>query len=132
MDPEISGVELLDIAQQALSNDVVQRLEGDPHYMALLIGRAMRMVAREYAQQERSQVARGALLALADGTGDDDRMRALCRNIRDGWHDADPQLHTALWADTAIRTSISRPSLLARTECRLAGLSEDRQSDDAG
>jgi hypothetical protein len=132
MNSEVSGIDLLDIAQQTLSTDVVQHLEGDPHYMALLIGRAMRMVARECAQQERSQAARATLLALAEGIDDDDRMRSLCRNIRDGRHDAEPQLHTALWADTAIRTSISKPSLLARTERRLAGLSDDRQFDDAG
>lgn len=132
MDHEISGIDLLDIAQQTLSTDVVQHLEGNPRYIALLIGRAIRMVAREYAQQQRGHAARAALLALVDGTDDDDRMRDLCRNIRDGMHDADPRLHTALWADTVIRTSISRPSLLTRAECRLAGLSTNQQSDDAG
>jgi hypothetical protein len=132
MDPEISGVKLLDIAQQTLSAEVIQHLEGDPRYIALMIGRAMRMVARECAQQPRFLAARATLLALVDETDEPDKMWTLCRKIRDGRHDADPRLHTALWADAAIRTSISKPSLLARTERRLVGLSEDTQSNDAG
>jgi hypothetical protein len=132
MDPEISGAELLDIAQRTLTVEVIQHLEGDPRNIALMIGRAMRMVARECAQQQRFLAARSMLLALVDETDESDRIWTLCRNIRDGQYDADPQLHTALWADAAIRTSISKPSRLARTERRLVGLSEDTQSNDAG
>lgn len=131
MDPEISGAELLDIAQQTLIAEVIQHLEGDPRYIALMIGRAMRMVARECAQQQRFLVARSTLLALVDESDELDRMWTLCQNIRNGQFDADPQLHTALWADAAVRTSISKPSVLVRTERRLVGLSEDTQSNDA-
>jgi hypothetical protein len=131
MDPEISGAELLDIAQQTLIAEVIQHLEGDPRYIALMIGRAMRMVARECAQQQRFLVARSTLLALVDESDELDRMWTLCQNIRNGQFDADPQLHTALWADATVRTSISKPSVLVRTERRLVGLSEDTQSNDA-
>jgi hypothetical protein len=131
MDPEISGAELLDIAQQTLIAEVIQHLEGDPRYIALMIGRAMRMAARECAQQQRFLVARSTLLALVDESDELDRMWTLCQNIRNGQFDADPQLHTALWADAAVRTSISKPSVLVRTERRLVGLSEDTQSNDA-
>ena len=132
MEPEITATELLDIAQQTLSTDVIPHLEGDPRSIALMIGRAMRLVARECAQQHRFLAAQATLLALVDKTDDPDRTRTLCRNIRDGLHDADPRLHTALWADAAVRTSISKPSLLARTERRLVGLSEETQLNDAG
>ena len=131
MDPEVSGAELLDIAQQTLSAEVIQHLESDPHHIALMIGRAMRMVARECAQQQRFLVARSTLLALVDESDELDRMWTLCQNIRNGQFDADPQLHTALWADATVRTSISKPSVLVRTERRLVGLSEDTQSNDA-
>lgn len=131
MDPEVSGAELLDIAQQTLSAEVIQHLESDPRHIALMIGRAMRMVARECAQQQRFLVARSTLLALVDESDELDRMWTLCQNIRNGQFDADPQLHTALWADATVRTSISKPSVLVRTERRLVGLSEDTQSNDA-
>ena len=91
----------------------------------------MRMVARECAQQQRFLVARSTLLALVDESDELDRMWTLCQNIRNGQFDADPQLHTALWADATVRTSISKPSVLVRTERRLVGLSEDTQSNDA-
>lgn len=129
MDPEISSAELLYIAQQTLSTEVIQHLEGNPRAIALMIGRAMRLVARECTQQQRFLAAQSTLLALIDAIDDPDRMRTLCRNIRDGRHDADPRLHTALWADAAIRTSISKPSLLARTERRLVGLSEETHTN---
>jgi len=132
MDPEISGIELLDIAQQALSTEIIQRLEGDPRNVALMIGRAMRMVAREFAQLQRRFAAQAALLEFVDDTDHSNKMQALCWNIRNGRHDAHSQLHAALWADAAIRTSISKPSLLARTERRLAGLSENASSSDRG
>jgi hypothetical protein len=123
MDIEVTGTELLDLAQQTLEEQIVPQLSGKHRYVAQMIGVAIRIVAREIVQEDHLLKAGEALLVLAAHPQDLSEGRfSFAREIRDGRHDADSRVHAALWAETVIRTSISKPSVLARTERRLAGM----------
>jgi hypothetical protein len=123
MDIEVTGTELLDLAQQTLEEQIVPQLSGKYRYVAQMIGAAIRIAAREIVQEHRLMTAEEALLVLAAHPQDPSEARfSFAREIRDGRHDADSRVHAALWAEAVIRTSISKPSVLARTERRLAGM----------
>jgi hypothetical protein len=126
MEPEVTGSALLDAAQRALVESVVPQLSGDERYLALMIGNAMRIVAREIAQDELLSKVEAALFECGSATVDAlERASDLIFQIRAGRYDADVRLHAALWANAVVRVSISKPSALARTERRLAGLEEE-------
>lgn len=114
-DLPISG--LLDCAQRLLSGEIAPHLDPDRRYLALMIGSAMRMAARQAEQGERLAGAHAALLDLTGGDA-----VALCEAIRGGASDADPRAHGLLWADAALRTSVTKPSALSRVERGIAGL----------
>lgn len=123
MDIEVTGTELLDLAQQTLEEQIVPQLSGKHRYVAQMIGAAIRIAAREIVQEHRLMTAEEALLVLAAHPQDPSEARfSFAREIRDGRHDADARVHAALWAEAVIHTSISKPSVLARTERRLAGM----------
>ncbi len=123
MTDEIAGTELLDLAQQTLEHRIVSHLDGEPRNVARMIATAIRMAAREIVQQRLLATAEEAVLASATQPCDgSDARLALAREIRAGRHDADARLHAALWAEAVVRTSISRPSALTRSERRLAGM----------
>jgi hypothetical protein len=126
MEPEVTGSALLDAAQRALVESIVPQLSGGERYLALMIGNAMRIVAREIAQGELLSKTETALLKCESATVDVlEGASDLIFQIRAGHYDADVRLHAALWANAVIRVSISKPSALARTERRLAGLEEE-------
>jgi hypothetical protein len=123
MDIEITGTELLDLAQQTLEDQIVPQLSGKHRYVAQMIGAAIRIAAREIVQKHRLMTAEKALLVFAAHPRDLSEARfSFAREIRDGHHDADSRVHAALWAEAVIRISINKPSVLARTERRLAGM----------
>jgi hypothetical protein len=123
MEPEVTGSALLDAAQRALVESIVPPLSGDKRYLAQMIGNAMRIVAREIAQGELLSRTEAALFEFGSATVDaPERASDLIFQIRAGRYDADVRLHAALWANAVVRVSISKPSALARTERRLAGL----------
>jgi hypothetical protein len=128
--PETAGSALLDIAQRTLAEIVLPGLEGDRRTAALMVGSAIRMAAREIAQETILADANAGLLAFAKGTEASGEARPgtareLVEAIRAGRYDADRELHALLWADAAARASVSKPSALRRIERALAGLPGD-------
>jgi len=121
MRPETASSALLDIAQKTLSEVLLPHLQGEQRYAAMMIGSAMRMVAREIAQADAMAQSSEA---LADAVPSRD-FGTLVRAIRHGQFDAAPVLHAKLWTDAVVRTSVSKPSALARVEKRLAGIPGD-------
>lgn len=120
MPGEVSISALLDCAQRLLGDEIAPHLDAERRYLALMIGSAMRMAAREAEQAERLAAARAALLDLAGGVS-----AALVEAIRDGALDADPRAHGLLWADAVVRASVTKPSALSRVERGIAGLPGD-------
>lgn len=119
---------LIDCAQRLLSEEIVPHLDGERRYLALMIASAMRMAAREAEQTDRLEHTESGLLKLAASAPPGphkertDAAAALVDAIRSGAHDGDPHAHGLLWADAVVRTSVTRPSALARIERRMAGL----------
>lgn len=122
---------LLDSAQRLLGEEITPHLDQERRFLALMIGSAMRMAARQAEQSERLAQAEAALLDLTQETGDEqdeppaDPAWALIAAIRAGAADADQRVHGLLWTDAVIRTSVTKPSMLSRIERRLAGLPGD-------
>jgi hypothetical protein len=125
-DVSISG--LLDCAQRLLGDEIALHLDAEKRYLALMIGSAMRMAAREAEQASRLAEAEADLLQLlppgvAEAGGlRADAAAALVDAIRSGALDCDPRAHGLLWTDAVVRTSVTRPSALSRIERRMAGL----------
>jgi hypothetical protein len=122
---------LLDSAQRLLGEEITPHLDQERRYLALMIGSAMRMAARQAEQSERLAQAQAALLDLTQETSDEqyeppvDPPRALIAAIRAGVTDAGQRVHSLLWTDAVVRTSVTKPSMLSRIERRLAGLPGD-------
>ena len=122
--PETGGAALLDVAQRALVEEVLPELTGPARFAALLVGSALRMAAREIAQADALAQTSDEIAMVAREHGWQD-PRALVDAVRSGALDADANLHGALWAHAAVRTSISKPSGLSRVERGVAGLADD-------
>ena len=123
MEIEVSGTELLDLAQQTLEEQIIPQLSGNNRYVAQMIGSAIRIAAREMVQEHILMKTEEALLVLTAHPRNSSEARlSFAREIRSGRHDADSRVHAALWTETVIRTSINKPSILVRTERRLAGM----------
>ena len=126
MDSEIGPLELLDLAQQVLNEQVAPQLSADHSNLVHMVGTALRMVAREWAQADRLASIQEELQGLsAERSAASATPLLLAQQIRAGVFDADPRLHAALWEETVIRTSIVRPSILSRIERRMAGMPAD-------
>lgn len=123
-DVSISG--LLDCAQRLLSDEIAPHLNGDRRYLALMIGSAMRMAARQAEQSDRLAAAEAALLQLSGldlaESGAPPAAAALVDAIRGGALDSDARAHGLLWTDAVVRASVTKPSVLSRIERRMAGL----------
>lgn len=70
--PAPSGADLLGIAREVLKGDIVDALDGDSKYKALMIANAMAIVSRQIAEQQASidSATEGASMASRIRTGD--------------------------------------------------------------
>lgn len=96
--PAPSGVDLLGIAREVLKGDIVDALEGDSKYKALMIANAMAIVSRQIDEQQ----------ALSASATDLDVMSSRIRN--GGGTPAD---HAALLEMTKATLQTSNPRALA-------------------
>ena len=106
------GAALLDVAQQALSQEVAPTLTGQPRYVALMVANAMGIVAREIERE--AEVARAwdrALARVAENGDLEASAGRLAQAIRNGEHDADAALHSALLETALVAAGIWKPSL---------------------
>lgn len=97
-----SGADLIEAARRALTEEVLPGLAGHPRYVALMVANALGIAAREIGESDSLASAGTDLLGVDDAEG-------LVRAIRDGRRDADPALHAALTARTAIAARIWKP-----------------------
>lgn len=101
---EPHGRALLEVARQALLDEVAPGLAGRPRFVALMVANALGIVMRELE----SGAAREAAWArvLVGEAGADDPVASLARAIRAGAHDAEPGLYAGLveTAEIAART----------------------------
>lgn len=97
-----SGADLIEAARRALAEEILPGLAGRPRYVALMVGNALGIAAREIGQAD------GLASAEADLLGPDG-ADALVEAIRSGRRDADPVLHTALVAQADMASGIWKP-----------------------
>lgn len=124
MNGEVEGVDLLDTAHSELQDHIIPKLSGDSKYRALLIAKALRMVARELAQADARRATATAAEQIIQHAmkvhhlEDSDLVAA----FRSGRLLDNVDLHRALWAQAVVETSVTKPSALSRIERRMAGL----------
>ena len=113
-----SGADLLQVAREALTAEILPGLAGRQRYAALMVANALKMVERELSMSGRSQAADLAVQELAghDGSSNDGPLRASCRAIRTGRHDGDAKLYAALYAQVITGVAITRPEILTPDE----------------
>ena len=108
------GAALLDVAHQALTQEIAPTLKGHQRYVALMVANAIGIVAREIEQADKVAKAWDRALARVekenDGTLEASASR-LVQAIRHGEHDADPALHSALLETAVVAAGIWKPSL---------------------
>lgn len=96
--PAPSGADLLGIAREVLKGDIVDALDGDSKYKALMIANAMAIVSRQIEEQQ-----------AADTNGTD--LGSMASRIRSG--DGTPDDHATLMAMTRATLRTSNPRALA-------------------
>lgn len=96
--PAPSGVDLLGIAREVLKGDIVDALDGDSKYKALMIANAMAIVSRQVEEQQASSATATDMGSMAD-------------RIRRG--DGTPADHAALLAMTTATLRTSNPRALS-------------------
>jgi len=112
------GAALLDVAQQALAQEIAPTLKGQQRYVALMVANAMGIVAREIEQESAAAKAWERALARAEREGDGSLEACasqLVAAIREGRHDADAALHGALLETAQVAAGIWKPSLATPT-----------------
>ena len=110
------GAALLDVAQQALTQEVAPNLKGQQRYVVLMVANAMGIVAREIEQEILVAKTWDRALARVEREGDstlDASASRLIEAIRKGHHDADAALHGALLETAQVAAGIWKPSLAA-------------------
>lgn len=95
--PAPSGADLLGIAREVLKGDIVDALDGDSKYKALMIANAMAIVSRQIDEQR-----------AADANGTD--FSSMASRIRSG--DGTPDDHATLMAMTQATLRTSNPRIL--------------------
>jgi hypothetical protein len=107
------GAALLNVAHQALTQDIAPGLKGQQRYVVLMVANAIGIVAREIEQE--AAVAKAWDRALARVEHDNGTLEAsasrLVQAIRTGDHDADPTLHSALLETAIVAAGIWKPAL---------------------
>jgi hypothetical protein len=91
-----SGTELLDIARETLLTSLLSASKDEQRLMALMIGNAMAIAARESEAKP----------------SDEDVSRDLVEAIREAAHDSDRALYDRLLADARARVALSNPKYL--------------------
>lgn len=120
MRDEAGGVDLLQVAREALMGEVLPGLAGGQRYAALMVANALRMVERGLRVNGRLHAADLAVQGFAGAVeAGDEPTRALCRAIRAGCHDADPGLHQALYERVIQAVAVTRPEVLTPSELLL-------------
>ena len=112
------GAALLDVAQQALAQEIAPTLKGQQRYVALMVANAMGIVAREIEQESAAAKAWERALARAEREGDGSLEACasqLVAAIREGRHDADAALHGALLETAQVASGIWKPALATPT-----------------
>jgi hypothetical protein len=108
------GAALLDVAHQALTQEIAPALKGQQRYVALMVANAIGIVAREIEQEAAAAKAWDRALARVEhdssGTLEASASR-LVQAIREGRHDADAALHSALLETALVAAGIWKPSL---------------------
>ena len=91
MRDKTSGGDLLQVAREALLQEVLPSLAGQQRYAALMVANALKMVERELAVNGSMRTADLAVQELAghDEAGNGAPLPSLCRAIRAGRHDGD-------------------------------------------
>jgi hypothetical protein len=107
------GAALLDVAREALTQEIVPALQGQHRYVALMIANAIGIVSREIEQEDRAAKAWDRALARVeqDGGGLEASGAQLVAAIRNGEHDGDPALHGALLETALVAAGIWKPAL---------------------
>jgi uncharacterized protein DUF6285 len=106
------GAALLDAAHQALTQDIAPALKGQQRYVVLMVANAIGIVAREIEQEVAVAKAWDRALARVDQDGNLEASASrLVEAIRNGHHDADPALHSALLETAVVAAGIWKPSL---------------------
>src|SRR3954471_2281737 len=119
------GAALLDVAHQALTQDIAPALKGQQRYVVLMVANAIGIVAREIEQEVAVAKAWDRALARVDQDGNLEASASrLVEAIRNGHHDADPALQEGSWRPLSSRQgsgsprSQSRPTSLRALERR--------------
>lgn len=108
------GAALLDVAHQALTQEIAPALKGQQRYVALMVANAIGVVAREIEQADKVAKAWDRALARVEQEGEGNlevSASRLVAAIRNGEHDADPALHGALLDTALVAAEIWKPSL---------------------
>ena len=107
------GAALLDVAHQALTQELVPALQGQQRYVALMVANAIGIVSREIEQADKVAKAWDRALARVEQDGGDLEASAsrLVAAIRKGEHDGDPALHGALLETALVAVGIWKPAL---------------------
>ena len=103
MQDEPSGAALLDVARQALTDEVAPALTGRQRYVVLMVANAIGIAAREIVESD-------ALNATAERVLAGEPVEALVQAIRTGMRDADPDLHAALTAAAENAARVWKPA----------------------
>jgi hypothetical protein len=107
------GAALLDVAHQALTQEIAPALKGQQRYVALMVANAIGIVAREIEQEAAVARAWDQALARIEQNKDGDLEASgtrLVQAIRAGEHDADAPLHSALLETALVAAAIWKPS----------------------
>ena len=108
------GAALLDVAHQALTQEIAPALKGQQRYVALMVANAIGIATREIEQADKVAKAWDRALAQVEQEGEgnlDVSASRLVAAIRNGEHDADPVLHGALLDTALVAAEIWKPSL---------------------
>jgi uncharacterized protein DUF6285 len=106
------GAALLDVAHQALMQDIVPALKGQERYVVLMVANAIGVVSREIEQEAAVARAWDRALARIKQSNDGDLEASgtrLVQAIRAGEHDADAPLHSALLETALVAADIWKP-----------------------
>ncbi len=108
------GAALLDVAHQALTQEIAPALKGQQPYVALMVANAIGIAARDIEQADNVAQAWDRALAHVEQDSDGNLEASasrLVQAIRSGEHDADPALHSALLETALVAAGIWKPAL---------------------
>ena len=108
------GAALLDVAHQALTQEIAPALKGQQRYVALMVANAIGIVSREIEQADKAAKAWDRALARVEQAGESNLEASasqLVAAIRRGEHDGDPALYSALLETALVAGGIWKPAL---------------------